>query len=121
MKMIIGTELPPDYEVSHEDLSESAGSMFAHALLPIFAELLSEEQAKANVEGIVTELAYLFDEGEIELGGKIYRPKLAFVDEAGRVLPGVAEMDRLHQMVEDPFDIPAEAKISFEMDEFEDE
>ena len=121
MKMIIGTELPPEYEVSHEDLAQSAGSLLAHALLPIFAELLSEEQAKANVEGIVTELAYLFDEGEIELGGRIYRPKLAFVDDRGKVLDGVAEMDTLHQMVEGPFDIPAEAQISFEMDEFEDE
>ena len=86
MKMKIGTELPADYQVSHEDLAETAATLIAHALLPLFAENMSEDMAKANVEGIVTELAYLFDEGEIELGGKIYRPRLAFADESGAIL-----------------------------------
>lgn len=121
MKMRIATPLPADYVVSHEDLSETAGALIAHALLPLFAENMSEEMAKANVEGIVTELAYLFDEGEIELGGKIYRPRLAFVDEKGATLPGAAELVTLHQLVADPFEIAPEARISFEEPAFEEE
>ncbi len=120
MKMKIGTELPADYQVSHEDLAESTATLIAHALLPLFAENMTEELAKANVEGIVTELAYLFDEGEIRIGGKTYRPRLAFVDEAGSVLPGVAELVTLHQLAEDPFEIDPEAKITFEEPEFDD-
>ena len=80
---------------------------------------LTEELAKANVEGIVTELAYLFDEGEIAIGGKTYRPRLAFVDEAGNVLPGVAELVTLHQLAEDPFEIDPDAGITFEEPEFD--
>ena len=119
MKMKIGTELPADYLVSHEDLAESTASLMAHALLPLFAENMTEELAKANVEGIVTELAYLFDEGEIAIGGKTYRPRLAFVDEAGNVLPGVAELVTLHQLAEDPFEIDPDAGITFEEPEFD--
>ena len=93
----------------------------AHALLPIFAENLTEEVAKANVDGIVTELAYLFDEGEIELGGKTYRPRLAFVDEVGAVLPGVAELNTFNELAGEPFDIAPEAGITFEEPIFADE
>lgn len=121
MKMRIGTELPADYVVSHEDLAETASTLIAHTLLPLFAENMSEEMAKANVEGIVTELAYLFDEGEIELGGKIFRPRLAFVDDAGRILPGAAELATLHELAEDPFEIAPEAGITFEEPEFVEE
>lgn len=120
MKMKIATELPADYVVSHEDLAESAITLIAHALLPVFAESMTEDVAKANVQGIVTELAYLFDEGEIELGGKTYKPRLAFVDQSGAVLPGVAELETLHEMADDPFDIAPEAGISFEEPDFED-
>ncbi len=118
MKMKVGTELPADYVVSHEDLSESAATLMAHALLPLFAENMPADAAKANVEGILTELAYLFDEGEIRIGGKSYRPRLAFVDESGAIVPGVANLNTLHQLVEDPFDIAPEANITFEEDEF---
>lgn len=121
MKMKIGTPLPADYVVSHEDLAESTGTLIAHALLPLFAESMTEEVAKANVEGIITELAYLFDEGEIELGGKTYRPRLAFIDDTGATLPGVAELVTLHQLVEDPFEIAPEAGITFEEPEFAEE
>ena len=121
MKMKIGAELPPEYQVSHEDLAESATTLIAHALLPLFAENMTEEMAKANVEGIVTELAYLFDEGEITLGGKTYRPRLAFVDDGGAVLPGVAELNTLHQLAEAPFEIEADAGITFEEVEFAEE
>lgn len=120
MKMTIGTPLPPDYVVNHEDLAESAATLMAHALLPLFAENMTEEVAKANVEGIVTELAYLFDEGEIELGGKIYRPRLAFVDENGTALPGIADLVTLHELAQDPFEIDPEANITFALDPFED-
>lgn len=114
MKMNIGTELPTDYVVSHEDLSEAAVTLIAHALLPLFEESMTEEVAKANVQGIVTELAYLFDEGEISLGGRTYRPRLAFIDDAGNVLPGAAQLAHLNEMVDDLFDIGPEAGITFE-------
>lgn len=114
MKMKIGTELPADYVLAHEDLAESAATLIAQTLLPLFAENMSAEVAKANVEGIVTELAYLFDEGEITIGGKTYRPRIAFIDEAGVAVPGFAELDTLHALVDDPFDIAPEANIIFE-------
>lgn len=119
MKMKIGTELPADYAVRHEDLAEAAVALIAQALLPVFAQSMTEEVAKANVQGIVTELAYLFDEGEIEIGGKIYRPRLAFVDATGATLPGVAELTTLHELTEDPFDVDPEANITFEAPEFD--
>lgn len=120
MRMKIGTELPAGYDVTHVDLAQSASVLIAHALLPIFGDNIPEKAAKANVEGILTELAYLFDEGEIEIGGKTYRPRLAFVDEAEAVLPGVAELANLHEMVADPFDLTPEANITFEAPEFDD-
>lgn len=119
MKMKIGAELPADYVPSHEDLAESATALMAQVLLPLFAENMPEDVAKANVEGILTELAYLFDEGEIEIGGKTYRPRLAFVDDTGAVLPGIAELVTLHELTEDPFEIAPEAKITFEIDPVE--
>ena len=119
MRMKIGAELPASYEVTHEDLAQSAGALIAHALLPIFQENLPEEIAKANVEGILTEIAYLFDEGEIELGGKTYRPRLAFIDDTEAVLPGVAGLVNLHEMIADPFDLEPEANITFEAPEFD--
>jgi len=118
MKMTIGAPLPADYQVNHEDLAESTAALIAHALLPLFSENMSEDLAKANVEGIVTELAYLFDEGEIRLGGKTYRPRMAFVDENGGLLPGAAELAHLHQLAEAPFEIDPEAQITFEEPEF---
>ncbi|MEL6839694.1 MAG: hypothetical protein AAFP85_10400 [Pseudomonadota bacterium] len=121
MKMKIGTELPADYVVTHEDLAESVAALIGHALLPLFAENMPEDAAKANVEGILTELAYLFDEGEIRLGGKTYRPRIAFIDETGAALPGAAALNNLHELVAEPFDIAPEANISFEEPEFEDE
>ena len=120
MKMNIGTELPADYVVSHQDLAEAAITLMAHALLPVFEESMTEEVAKANVQGIVTELAYLFDEGEISLGGSTYRPRLAFVDDHGQVLPGVAQLNSLNEMVDDLFDIGPEAGITFEEPAFDD-
>ena len=119
MKMMIGTELPPDYEIGHEDLAETATAMIAHALLPLFAENMTDEVAKANVQGIVTELAYLFDEGEIVLGGQTFRPRLAFVNEAGQVLPGAADLTNLHELADDVFDVDPEAQITFELDDYE--
>ena len=120
MRMKIGTKLPTGYKVTHEDLAQSAGALIAHALLPIFGDKIREELAKANVEGILTEFAYLFDEGEIEIGGKTYRPRLAFIDESGAILPGVAELVNLHALVADPFDFAPEANITFEAPEFDD-
>lgn len=121
MKMTIGAPLPADYEASHEDLAESAATLIAHALLPLFTENMPEDMAKANVEGIVMELAYLFDEGEISLGGKTYRPCLAFADENGQILPGAAQLLNMHELAEDPFEIAPEAGITFEAPELEEE
>lgn len=121
MKMKIGAPLPADYQVSHEDLAESTATLIAHALLPLFAESMGEDLARVNVAGIVMELAYVFDEGEITLGGKTYRPRIAFVDENGSLLPGASSLTHLHQLAEDPFEIDPEAKITFEEAEFVEE
>ncbi|MFQ1699790.1 hypothetical protein ACJ5NV_04260 [Loktanella agnita] len=120
MKMKIGTELPPDYTLKHEDLAESALTLISQALLPIFAETMTTEMAQANVQGIVTELAYVFDEGEIQIGGKTFRPRLAFVDESGNTLPGVADLNTLHQLTDELFQMEPEADVTFEAPEFDD-
>jgi hypothetical protein len=119
MKMIIGAELPADYIPSHDDLAAASATLIAHALLPLFIDNMPEDAAKANVEGIVTELAYLFDDGAIEMGGKTYRPRLSFVDEAGNTLPGSAELDTMHDLASEPFNLAPEAKITFEEPDFE--
>lgn len=121
MKMKIGAELPAEYEPGHSDLAAAAGSLIAHTLLPLFAENMGEDMAKANVEGIVTELAYLFDDGEIEIGGKTYRPRLAFINDAGQTLPGVESLNNLNELATEPFDIDPEAQITFEEPEFDDD
>lgn len=121
MKMTIGAELPADYEPAHEDLASAANTLIAHSLLPMFKDAMGEQLAKANVEGIMTELAFALDEGEITIGGKTYRPRLAFIDDAGQVVPGAAEMDNFNELVTEPFEIDPEAKVSFEQEEFEDD
>jgi len=119
MKMIIGAELPDGYAPDHNDLAATSASLMAHALLPLFIENMPEDAAKANVEGIVMELAYLFDEGEIEMGGKTYRPRLAFVDETGQTLPGIADLTTMHDLASEPFNLAPEAQITFEEPEFD--
>lgn len=121
MKMIVGAELPEDYEPVHADLASAAQILLAHSLLPMFADAMGDNLAKANVTGILTELSFAFDEGEIEIGGKTYRPRLAFIDENDNPVPGLAALDDLNALVGEPFDIDPEAKISFEEDEFEEE
>lgn len=120
MKMKIGAELPEGYAPSHNDLAASTATLMAHTLLPLFAENMTEQMAKANVQGIITELAFLFDEGEIQMGGKTYRPRLAFVTDTGETLPGIAELTNLSELSEEPFDLAPEAKITFEEPDYED-
>jgi hypothetical protein len=119
MKMTIGADLPDGYAPGHDDLAAASATLFAHALLPLFIDNMAEDAARANVEGIITELAYLFDEGEIELGGKVYRPRLAFVDDAGNTLPGIAELTTMHDLASEPFNLAPEAKITFEEPDFD--
>ena len=119
MKMIIGAELPDGYAPTHDDLAAASATLIAHALLPLFIDNMPEDQAKANVEGIVTELAFLFDDGEIQMGGKTYRPRLAFVDDTGNTLPGIAELTKMHDLASEPFNLAPEAQISFEEPEYD--
>lgn len=119
MKMIIGAELPEGYSPSHDDLAASSATLIAHALMPLFTDNMSEDMARANVEGIVTELAYLFDEGAIEMGGKTYRPHLAFVDDTGATLPGAAELTTLSDLSSEPFNLEPAAQISFQEPEYD--
>ncbi|MEM7471389.1 MAG: hypothetical protein AAF340_08555 [Pseudomonadota bacterium] len=121
MKMTIGAELPEDYEPAHTDLAAAANTLIAHSLLPMFQDAMGEQLAKANVEGIMTELAFALDEGAIEIGGKTYRPRLAFVDDAGQVVPGAADFDSFNEVAGEPFEIDPEAKVSFEAGSFEDD
>lgn len=120
MKMKIGADLPEGYAPSHDDLAAASATLIAHTLLPLFSENMSEDVAKANVQGIVTELAYLFDEGEIHMGGKVYRPRMAFINDAGEALPGAADLETMNELADDPFDLAPEAKITFEAPEYDD-
>ena len=121
MRMKIGAALPEGYEPDHGDLSAASATLIAHALHPLFAESLPDEAARANVQAVVTELAYLLDEGAIEMGGRTYRPRLAFVDDAGQVLPGAAQMTGFSEMVDAPFAIDPAARVTFEAPEYEEE
>lgn len=114
MKMTIGAELPEDFEVGHRELAAASASLMAQVLLPLFAERMPADIARANVEGIVMELAYMFDDGEITIGGKTFRPRLSFIDQDGNTLPGSGELDHLHELADAPFDIDPEARITFE-------
>lgn len=119
MKMKIGADLPEGYAPSHDDLAAASATLIAHTLLPLFSENMSEDMAKANVQGIVTELAYLFDEGEIHMGGQVYRPRMAFINDAGEALPGAETLDNMNELADDPFDLAPEAKITFEAPEYD--
>ena len=66
----------------------------------------------------VTELTHLFDEGEFEMGGEIYRPRLAFVDDARNTLPGIAELTTMHDLALEPFNLAPEAKTTLEDPDF---
>lgn len=121
MKMTVGAPLPEGYEPGHDDLASAVVNLIGQALLPLFAENMGEEAAQANVQGIVTELAYVFDEGEIVLGGKTYRPRIAFLDENGQALPGFEALVTLNENAEDAFVIPKEAQVSFEFAEYDEE
>ena len=119
MKMKIGAELPEGYAPSHDDLAAASATLIAHTLLPLFSENMTEDMAKANLQGIVTELAYLFDEGEIHMGGKVYRPRMAFINDAGETLPGAESLTNMNELADDPFTLAPEAKITFEEPEYD--
>ncbi|MEM9795752.1 MAG: hypothetical protein AAF919_04650 [Pseudomonadota bacterium] len=119
MKMTIGAELPEDYAPSQEDLASASATLIAHALLPLFAENMEENLARANAQAVLTELAYLLDEGEIVMGGKTYRPRLAFVDDSGRVTPGFETLENMADLATEPFEIDPQAQVSFEEPEFD--
>ncbi len=116
MKMIVGAELPEGYEAEHMDLASAAPYLIAQSLLPMFADAMGDDLAKANVAGIVTELSYILDEGEIVLGGKTYRPRLAFIDESGKPVPGLEALDDFNALVDEPFEVDPVAQITFEAD-----
>ncbi|TFL16789.1 hypothetical protein [Jannaschia formosa] len=120
MKMTIGAELPPDYVPAQEDLASAAASLIAHALLPLFAENMPERIARANAQAVTLELSYLLDEGEIRIGGKTYRPRLAFVDDSGAAAAGFARFQNMAEAASAPFDIDPEARVTFETPEFQD-
>jgi hypothetical protein len=119
MKMTIGADLPPDYVPAQEDLASAAASLIAHALLPLFAENMPEKIARANAQAVTLELSYLLDEGEIRMGGRTYRPRLAFVDDSGAPSDGFAGFAHMAEAASAPFDIDPDARVTFETPEFE--
>ena len=52
------------------------------------------------------------------MGGKIYRPRLAFVDDARNTLPGIAELTTMHDLALEPFNLAPEAKTTLEDPDF---
>lgn len=48
------------------------------------------------VESAVFDLAMLFDQGTIEVNGRVFRPRISFVSEEGNALPGSESFDHLH-------------------------
>ena len=121
MKMTIGADLPPDYVPGQADLASAAASLIAHTLYPLFAENMPEAAALANAQAVTQELSFLLDEAEICMGGKTYRPRLAFVDETGATTDGFQSFTGMEDAASDPFDIDPAAQVTFEAPAFADE
>lgn len=49
------------------------------------------------VESLTFDLAMLLDDATFTINGKVYRPRIAFADEDGALLPGAAEFDYAHE------------------------
>lgn len=58
---------------------------------------LEKSEAWPMVESAVFDLAMLFDEGTFKVGGKVYKPRVAFMAEDGSLLDGAAEFGHLHE------------------------
>ena len=68
----------------------------------LFAQLkrsgFDETKAWNVTSAFLWDHAMMFDQhGEFVVNGKTYRPRIAFVDEQGELLPGAAEFDFLHE------------------------
>ena len=57
---------------------------------------VSESDVWPIVENAVSSIACVFDQGTFEVNGKIYRPRVAFVDQSGNFLPGAESYGHLH-------------------------
>lgn len=91
--MKISMTLDPNYELNHEMLMSFAPTLLALSLLQKGDD---KEQAEEDAEGLAYEVAKVFDHSAVELNGKTFRPKICWVDEAGKILPGAANYDDLH-------------------------
>ena len=52
------------------------------------------------------------------MGGEIYRPRLAFVDDARNTLPNIAELTIMHDLASEPFNLALEAETTLEDPDF---
>jgi hypothetical protein len=87
-----------DSEADHESLVIIWNLMVAAEL----RETLKGKGIEANMAWEVVEsatfgLASLLDDSQFVINGKIYRPRIAFVEEDGNLLPGAAEFDYAHE------------------------
>lgn len=58
---------------------------------------IPESEVWKIVDPLVFDIAMLFDDGVIQVNGKNYKMRLAFVDEKGNLLPDAAEFSHLHE------------------------
>jgi hypothetical protein len=85
-------------EADHEQLVLLWNLMVATDLRRSLTEGgLDDDAAWRHVEDATFGLAMLLDEAEMAVNGKVFRPRIAFVDEDGQVLDGAAEFDYAHE------------------------
>jgi len=94
LRLDINTDGDPD----HENLAILMNLAIAAQLKQSLTSAgVLPSKAWPLVETAVFELAIVFDQGKIVVNGKAFSPKIAFVDNDGRMLPGALKFNRLHE------------------------
>jgi hypothetical protein len=86
--MKISMTLNPDDELDHEMLMTFAPTLLA---LNLLQKTDDKEQDEEDAEALTHDLSRVFDHSAVELNGKTFRPKICWVDEAGKILPGAKD------------------------------
>lgn len=94
MKVILRMDREPD----HENLAILFNLAVAARLRCSLLDAgLEEYEVWPIVQSAVFDLASMIDHGSINVNGKQFKPRIAFADDNGDLLPGAAEFSNLHE------------------------
>lgn len=96
-----------------EDLAPAFNTLVALVLKNVLVEdaEIDEEKAEGLAEDLTFALATMFDHDGIVVSGKVFSPRVAFVD-GDKLLPGAADFDFLHEYAALPFDDLDDLEVS---------